>query len=510
MLTQELKSQINQLWNIFWSWGMSNPLTSVEQISYLIFMKRIDEIDKQNIMKASRVKSYSYKSVFEGNFEFMWKNYDKQLLRWSHWSVLPADEMFPFVRDVVFNFIKSLESSDWFAWSLKDASFLIPKASMLATAVSVIENLKITEQNEDTAWDIYEYLLNEISSAWKNWQFRTPRHIIQMIVDILNPTKNDKICDPACGSWWFLVNAYKHIIKSNTSEEGTFQDENWIHYSGDRLSTQEWERIKKDNLHWYDFDTTMVRVAMMNNILHWISNPNISYKDTLWKSFEHSDEFDIILANPPFKWSIDRWDLSSNFLVDTTKTELLFLELIYNKLTVWWRCWVIVPDWVLFGTSNAHKKVRELLVEKCWLKAVISLPSWVFKPYAWVSTAILVFTKWDTTKKVWYYNLEADGFSLDDKRNKLSDDQNDIPDIQTKYKQLVLWKQFDQEPQSWEKWFWVEKEEIIKQKYDLSISRYKKIEYTPVQYEDPRVLISQIKELESKLSKWLEELEKML
>lgn len=508
MLKQELKSQIDWLWNMFFANWLADPTTAIEQINYLIFMKRLDDIDQQNIIKANRLSSFKYSSVFEWNFEYWWRNYDKGTFRRSHRSQMPAEEMFIFVKDIVFSFIKNLPHADLFADSLKDSIFMIPNASLLVSAVSIIENLQITQQNDDTVWDIYEYLLNEIASAGKWWAFRTPRHIIQMIVELINPTKHDKICDPACWTWWFLINAYKYIIQQNTSKDAIFEDESWKHYPADLLDENDWKKLKSTCFSGYDFSTKMVRIALMNSILHGIWSPNITYTDTLWKEYSHTEEFDIILANPPFKWSVIKTNINQNFSLDTTKTELLFVELMLQKLVVWWRCGVIVPDGVLFGSSNAHKKLRELLVENTDLKAVISLPSWVFKPYAGVSTAVLVFTKWDETQKVWFYDLQADWFSLDDKRNAIND--NDIPDVLKKYNEFVNARKYDIEPTKWEKRFRVDKEEIKKNNYDLSISKYKKIEYIPVKYEDPKVLISQIKEIENQIKDWLNEVEKLL
>lgn len=461
-------------------------------------MKRLDELDKQNLMKAKKVSSFSYDSMFN----------NKENLRRSHWMQLPAEEMFTFVRDVVFPFIKTLETGDGFTGNLKDASFLIPKASLLVSAVSIIENLHITEQNEDTSWDIYEYLINAIASAGKNGQFRTPRHIIQMMIELINPTKHDKICDPACGTAGFLINTYKRLIKQNTSKDAIFEDESGLHYPGDLLDEKDRKKLKSETLQGFDFDTTMVRIANMNEIMHGIGTPNIAYQDTLGKWFSHDGSYDVILANPPFKGSIDKGDLNPDFMLDTKKTELLFLELIYHKLHIWWRCAVIVPDGVLFGSSTAHKKIRELLVENTDLKAVISLPSGVFKPYAGVSTAILIFTKGDETKKVWFYDLQADGYSLDDKRNQISD--NDIPDLIEQYSKQVTPHKYDSAPAKEDKRFWVDKKEIKDNKYDLSISKYKKIEYVAVQYEKPAVLIKKIKEIEEKIGKGLVEVEKML
>ena len=471
-------------------------------------MKRLDELDKQNQLKAQRVSTFQYNSHFIGTFEIAGKEYKKEELRRSRWIQMPAEEMFSYVRDIVFPFIKTLHTEEWFAGNLKDASFLIPKASMLVTAVTILEDLHITQQNEDTAGDIYEYLLNEIASAGKNGQFRTPRHIIQMIVDIVNPTKHDKVADLASGTAWFLINAYKHILQNNTSKDAVFEDESGTHYPADLLDAKNWKRLKSDWLTGFDFDSTMVRIALMNCIMHGISTPNIKYQDTLGKQFSHVPEFDVILMNPPFKGSIDIWDINPDFTLWTTKTELLFMELIYSKLVVGGRCGVIVPDWVLFGSSNAHKKLRELLIENTDLKAVISLPSGVFKPYAGVSTAVLIFTKGDETNKVWFYDVQADWLSLDDKRNPI--EANDIPDVLIKYQSCVTNRKYDKQPEKWERWFRVDKEDIKKNNYDLSISKYKKIEYTAVTYESPKVLISQIKELEGQIIKGLDEVEKMI
>ena len=509
MLDPQLKSQINELRNTFRSGGISNPLTAIEQISYIIFMKRLDELDKQGILKAKRLSSFVYTSQFAGEIEINNKTYDKEKMRRSHRSQLIPEEMFPFVRDVVFTFIKNLDNGDGFAWSLKDASFLIPKPSMLVTAVKIIENLHITEQNDDTSGDIYEYLLGELSTAGKSWQFRTPRHIIQAMVEIINPTIHDKICDPSCGTAGFLIDSYKYIIKQNTSKDGIIKDDYGTeHYSANLLSEDDRKKLKTEALNWYDFDSTMVRIASMNWIMHGITNPNVKYTDTLWKWYDHSPEFDVILANPPFKWSIDASDIHDEFTLSTKKTELLFLELIYQKLMIWWKCGVIIPDGVLFGSSNAHRKIRELLVENTGLRAVISLPSWVFKPYAGVSTAILIFTKWDETNKVWFYDLQADWYSLDDKRNEISD--NDIPDLIEKYKEIVLGKKLDQEPGKNDKWFWVKKDEIVENKYDLSISKYKKIVYESAVYQDPKVLIANIRKLENEIIQGMDELEKKI
>lgn len=283
MLSLELRNKIDKLWNTFFANGIADPLTAIEQINYLIFLKRLDELDRQNVMKAQRVASFSYESVFEGMFKKEGSNdeIDRSLLRWSHWRELPAEEMFSFVQGTVFPFLKSLDGSNGYADSLSDAVFMLPNANLLVSAVSIIEDLKITERNEDTAGDIYEYLLNEISSAGKGGAFRTPRHVIQSMVEIVNPTKNDKICDPACGTGGFLINAYKHVLRTNTSKDGIFEDETGTHYTADLLKTEDWNRVKTGMLFGFDFSTKMVRVGMMNAILHGVATPHITYQDTL-------------------------------------------------------------------------------------------------------------------------------------------------------------------------------------------------------------------------------------
>jgi type I restriction enzyme M protein len=313
MLTSTLKSQINNLRNVFRAGGIANPLTAIEQISFLIFMKRLDEIDQQHLMKAKRVASFHYTPVFTGSFALNGQSYNKEQLRRSSRIQLPAEEMFPFVRDVVFPFLKTLHTDEGFAGSMKDANFLIPKASMLVSAVTTIEHLHITEQNEDTTGDLYEYLLNELSSAGKTGAFRTPRHIIKMMVQLVAPTKHDKIADLTVGTAGFLINAYKYLLQTNTSENGILTDGEEVQYAADLLSEKDWKKLKTETLYGFDFDTTMVRVALMNSIMHGISQPHIKYQDTLGKQFSHQEEFDVILMNPPFKGSIDHGDIHPDF-----------------------------------------------------------------------------------------------------------------------------------------------------------------------------------------------------
>jgi len=487
MLDVELKSKINLLWNKFWSGGISNPLNAIEQMSYLIFMKRLEDEDNSKEQNA-KLLGQKFTSLFPKND-----------LKWSVWTQMPGDQMIDYVRDEVFPFLRKLNGGEKSIYSkyMKNATFSIPTASLLSEAVKIINDMHIKEQNRDTKGDIYEYLLSQLQTAGKNGQFRTPRHIIKMMVELLNPKYGDKICDPACGTAGFLVSAFEHILKNNTSanlvKEGN--------YAGDKLNENQWRILRDETLYGYDFDDVMLKISLMNLMMHGINNPNVEQKNTLSKRFDESNCYEVILANPPFKGSIDESDIGENFRTKTKKTELLFLELIYNLLNNNGKSAVIVPDGVLFGNSKAHKKIRELLLERCRLDAVISMPSGVFKPYAGVSTAILFFTKGESTKEVWFYDMQADGFSLDDKRTP-QPEKNDIPDILEKFK-----KRHDEKPKNRKgKAFFVPFEEIKKNNFDLSISKYKEIEYEEVVYEKPEVIKKQILDYENKIIEALKDL----
>ncbi|MGB2867393.1 MAG: class I SAM-dependent DNA methyltransferase, partial [Bacteroidota bacterium] len=421
MLTDpQLKNKVDVLWDRFWSGGIANPITAIEQMSYLIFLKRLEDMDNARSAAAKR-KNESYRSAFHGNKD----------CRWSYWSQLPGDQMLKHVRDKVFDFLRNLGSdTSSFTQHMQDAVFIIPKASLLQEAVKIIEEMHISEQNIDVQGDLYEYLLMQLTTAGKNGQFRTPRHIIRMMVKLVDPKVGDRICDPAAGTGGFLVNAYEHILESNTSPDVLEYDSEGKphHLIGDKIADKKLLKfLKSQALTGYDFDATMTRIGAMNLMLHGIDNPNFRYTDTLSKGFSERQQYDVILANPPFKGSIDKSDINERFTTKTTKTELLFIELMHDLLVTGGRCGVIVPNGVLFGTSNAHVDLRKILVDKCKLEGVISMPSGVFKPYAGVSTAVLVFQKGGTTDNVWFYDMEADGFSLDDKRQKTT--ENDIPNI---------------------------------------------------------------------------------
>jgi type I restriction enzyme M protein len=382
---------------------------------------------------------------------------------------------------------------------MQDAYFIIPRASLLQEAVKIIEDLHITEQNIDVQGDLYEYLLSQLSTAGKNGQFRTPRHIIRMMVKLVNPKIGERICDPACGTAGFLFNAYMHILENNTSSDVLEYDEEGMphHLVGDKIADKKlFSFLKSHALTGYDFDSTMTRIGAMNLMLHGIDNPNIRYSDTLSKGFNEKEIYDVILANPPFKGAIDASDVNSRFKISTKKTELLFVELIYDLLVMGGRAAVIVPDGVLFGTSKAHIDLRKILIDKCNLEGIISMPSGVFKPYAGVSTAVIVFQKGGITDKVWFYDMQTDGFSLDDKRNKI--EANDIPDIV---------KNWDKKKVT-DKSFVVDVKEIKNNKYDLSISRYKKFEYEEIKYEKPEFIMEKILDLEKDITKNIVDIKK--
>jgi len=475
MLKSELKSKINQLWDRFWSGGLANPLTAIEQISYLIFIKRLEEMDEINKNRAE-ARDEKFISVFKDNED----------CRWGHFKHLNAEEMLVHVRDKVFPFIKNIKLGEdgEFAKLMQDAIFMIPKPSLLQEAVTIIDDLKISPQNYDTLGDMYEYLLKELSSAGKVGQFRTPRHIIGMMVKLVNPKLGEKICDPACGTAGFLVNAYQHILETNTTKDLIKYDEEGSPHNliGDKITDKKhWKLLRENTFFGYDFDQTMVRIAAMNMILHGIESPNLRRTDTLSKNFDNNSRYDVVLANPPFTGSIDKSDINDNLKIKTAKTELLFLELFYNLLNIGGKGAVIVPNGVLFGSSNAHKDIRKKLLEECQLEAVISMPSGVFMPYSGVGTAVLIFTKGGQTEKVWFYEMLKDGFSLDQKRDFI-DGKGDIPEIIERFKTKADSKQS----------FCVDVKTIKGEdgEYNLSISRYKKDEHEEIKHEEPEKIIN--------------------
>lgn len=517
MLTPALRSKVDSLWDRFWSGGIANPLTAIEQISYLLFMRRLDALDEKRRGDAEFLKQ-KFHSAFAGKYETRaGKKRPREELRWSRWKQLPPEEMLDHVRDNVFPSIKSLkDGGDLFSHYMQDAVFIIPKASLLVEAVGIIDEIYAELERErqqsgqsfqDVQGDLYEYLLSEISSAGKNGQFRTPRHLIQMIVSLVDPKLGELVCDPACGTGGFLLGAYQHVLTQHTSPELRFIGEDGIERGlvGDRLTdARQWEVLRGRMLYGYDFDTTMVRIGLMNLLLHGVSSPKLGYMDTLSKRFTESDRYDVVLANPPFKGSIDKGDINEDLQLKTTKTELLFVNRIVNLLKVGGRAGVIVPDGVLFGSSNAHRELRKMLVEECDLQGIVKMPAGVFKPYAGVSTAVLIFSKGGRTEHVWYYDMQADGYSLDDKREKIG--VNDIPDV------IGQWQARDPKVglDRMAKSFMVPVEQVRENKYDLSINRYKESGYHTAEYDPPCNIVASLRMIELEISKDLAELERHL
>ncbi len=503
MLNTTLKSSIGRLWDKFWSGGISNPLTAIEQISYLLFMKRLDEMDTKKKQDAE-FTGEAYTSLFDGK---------KENLRWSYFKQMEGGEMLIHMQTQVFPFLKTLgKEESHFAKHMANAVFIISKPSLLVEAINIIDEIfeEIAKQNskgqgfQDTQGDLYEYLLSEITSAGKLGQFRTPRHIIQLICELVDPKLGDTICDPACGTGGFLLGAYQHIITEHTSKENRKTDENGLTRGdlGDKLTNEkQWAHLKEKTFYGYDMDESMVRIGLMNLMMHGISSPNIEQKDTLSKKYEENNHYDVIMANPPFKGSIDKGDINESLSLATTKTELLFIDRIIQSLKIGGRAGVIVPDGVLFGSSNAHKRARKMLLNDCELQGVISLPSGVFKPYAGVSTAILIFVKGGETEKVWFYDMKSDGYTLDDKRSKI-EGGGDLPDIVTKWKNRK--DQVENKRNS--KFFSIDKKEIEEANFDLSINCYKVTDYEEMKYDSPKVILENIETLEQEIIVGLSEL----
>ncbi len=491
MITGELKSRVDKIWDTMWSGGVSNPLSVIEQLTYLLFIKRLDELQTLKEAKAARLKQPVEDPIFQT---------DQNHLRWSRFREKAPESMFELVRDEVFPFMKGLGREDndgegtTYSHHMKDALFMMPTARVLANVVDQLDGIDMTDT--DTKGDLYEYMLGKIASAGQNGQFRTPRHIIKLMVDMTAPTPKDIICDPACGTAGFLIAASEYLQEHHSE----------VIYKSDASR----RRFNEGTFHGYDFDSTMLRIGSMNMLLHGVENPDIRYKDSLAQDHgDEADKYTLILANPPFAGSLDYESTAKDLLqiTKTKKTELLFQALFLRLLQTGGRAAVIVPDGVLFGSSRAHKALRKILVEDQKLDAIINMPSGVFRPYAGVSTAILLFTKTNSggTDYVWFYDMQADGFSLDDKRTP-QPDKNDLPDI------LARWKNLDaeQERKRTDQSFLVPKGEIAKNEYDLSINRYKKFKYDPVEYEDPNVIVKRIEEVEVVISKQFEKLKSSL
>ena len=498
MLTGELRNKIDRLWETFWTGGITNPLDVVEQMTYLMFIHDLDETDNLRA-KESAMLGLPHKSIFAGEVQVGERTIPGNQLKWSVFHDFPAGQMYSVMQEWVFPFIKGLHTDKDSAYAkyMGDAIFKIPTPLMLEKVVTAMDEIYAqAEQLHDTdvRGDIYEYLLSKIATAGVNGQFRTPRHIIRMMVELTDPKADDVICDPACGTAGFLVAAGEYL-KERRREEIFFNREKKDHYMNHMF-------------HGFDMDRTMLRIGAMNMMTHGIDNPFIEYRDSLSDQNPDRDKYTLILANPPFKGSLDADIVSADLLklCKTKKTELLFLALFLRMLKVGGRGAVIVPDGVLFGSSKAHRDIRRELVENHRLEAVISMPSGVFKPYAGVSTAVLVFTKTGHggTDQVWFYNMKADGFSLDDKRTEVAD--NDIPDIVARFHN----REGEQVRKRTEQSFLVPKQEIVDNGYDLSINKYKQVEYTPVEYPPTSEILKELRDLEAEITKGLDELEGMV
>ena len=483
VITGELKSKIDRIWDAFWSGGISNPLEVIEQLTYLLFIRRLDDVQTLAERKANITGKPLENPVFDP---------DQTHLRWSQFKNASPEVMHHTVANHVFPLLRSLGDGTTYSDHMRDARFTIPTPALLSKVVDMLDDIPMADR--DTNGDLYEYLLSKIAAAGVNGQFRTPRHIIDLMVQMTAPGPADEICDPACGTAGFLVAASEYIRDTHTDALLDAKQRNHFHNS---------------MFHGYDFDSTMLRIGSMNMLQHGIESPDIRYRDSLSEgASDDAEKYTLILANPPFAGSLD-YEATSKDLqrtVKTKKTELLFLALFLKLLKPGGRAAVIVPDGVLFGSSKAHKTLRQIIVDDQKLDAVVKLPSGVFRPYAGVSTAILFFTKTNSggTDNVWFYDVQADGFSLDDKRNPV--DANDLPDVLTRWNNLNAEADRPRTAQS----FLVPKAGIIAQGYDLSLNRYKEIEYDEVEHRPPLDIIADIEKLDAEITQGIAELKAML
>ena len=497
MITGELKNKIDNIWETFWTGGLANPLSVIEQVTYLLFIKLLDDnqIKKEKNAQVFGVKAKNL--LFkDGNYIDENANIDEPYknLRWSNFKNFEPQEMFNLVKDKVFPFIKQINNGKDTAFSrfMKDAVFMVPTPRVLVKVVDGLDHLDLN--NKDIMGDVYEYLLAKIASSGTNGQFRTPRHIIRMMVQLVKPTLKDKIADPAMGSAGFIVESARYIQENYSTE--LMKNENREKYSTTMFSG-------------YDTDQTMLRIGAMNMMLHGVDSPDIKYQDSLSEENIARNDFSLILANPPFKGSLDYEAVSKDLLAitKTKKTEILFLTLFLRMLKVGGRAASIVPDGVLFGSSKAHKSIRKEIVDNHKLEAIISMPGGVFKPYSGVSTAIMIFTKTGTggTDKVWFYDMKADGLSLDDKRQEI--EANDIPDIIIRYNTRL---KTELERKRTEQSFFVAKNEIQDNDYDLSINKYKEIIYEKAEYDKPSVIMERINKIDKEVEELKQELISLL
>ncbi len=478
-----IKNKIDAIWLDFANGGMTDPLSVIKQMTYLLFIKGLDEVETNN-EQTEQLLGVKFNRIFDEKH---------QDCRWSKFKNLSATEMFNLMSTKIFPFIKNMKTgkNSSFSKYMEKAMFMVPSALVLEKVVTKLDSIPMKDR--DTKGDIYEYLLSKLSTAGRNGQFRTPRHIIKMMVELVKPTPNDIICDPACGTGGFLLEASEYLRKNHSE---LFNSNSQKHH------------FNNDMFYGFDTDDTMLSISAMNMIMHGIDNPNIEYKDSASVENTDTDKYSLILANPPFKGSIDESTISPSLskICNTKKTELLFLALFIRSLKIGGRCACIVPDGVLFGSSNAHKAIRKEIIENNKLEAIISMPSGVFAPYAGVQTAVMIFTKTTTggTDKVWFYDMTADGYSLDAKRIPIKN--NDIPDIIERYNNLEK----ENDRSRTDKSFFVSKEEIVNNNYYLSINKYKEIIQEKVEYEKPKVILKQIMDMEDEFQKQLKELKELL
>jgi len=531
-----IEAKIKELWNKFWSGGISNPLSAIEQITYLLFMKKLDENDLENLANAEFTGD-PYTSKFVGIYILpqdrpkadatpeqiaeieKTKGVDKHSLRWSQFKrIAPTENMLSYVQQYVFPFIKELDKDEAsFTKHMANAVFIIPKPSLLKEAVDTIDAIYLEMEKDanekgqdfqDIQGDVYEMLLGEIASAGKNGQFRTPRHIIKLMNDLVQPQLGQRIADPACGTAGFLLGAYQYIltdlVKNENSEAIAPDEDGFLRATVSATLNENLKHIVEDSLYGYDIDTTMVRLGLMNLMMHGIDQPNIDYKDTLSKSYNEDAQFDLILANPPFTGNIDKGDINESLKLGTTKTELLFVERIFTMLKNGGTAAIVIPQGVLFGTGKAFVDARKIMVEKSELKAVITMPSGVFKPYAGVATAILIFTKGSDTNNVWFYEMKNDGYTLDDKRKKNT--VSDLQDIILQYHSRNENNENNREAQ----FFTIPKQEIVENNYDLSLNKYKVEIFEDVVFEKPEEIYAKLQGLETKIIIGLEELKALI
>lgn len=515
----QLKSLIDKLWQNFWEGGIANPLTAIEQITYLIFMKRLDDLEAKRERDAD-FTGEKYTSRFKGKFKIPGSNEEinKNELRWSVFKHKPADEMLLHVQTKVFPFLKDLNGeTSPFTKHMANAVFIMPKASLLVTAINIVEDIfKEIEKDategghafQDIQGDVYEMLLSEIATAGKNGQFRTPRHIIKLMAELVAPQLGQRIADPACGTGGFLLGAYQYVltdlVRQKDKKKLQKDEDGFERATMSAALTEKVKNILDKSFTGYDIDTTMVRLGLMNMMMHGIDEPQIDYKDTLSKTYNEDSRFDVVMANPPFTGNIDKGDINEGLKLPTTKTELLFVERIFTMLKMGGTAAVIVPSGVVQNSGKAFEGLRRLLLDKTELKAVIGMPAGVFRPYAGVSTAILLFTKGGETSDVWFYDMQSDGYTLDDKRNKIS--ESDLPDIVQRYKTRNIKTDNDRK----QKYFFVPKKEIVENNFNLSLSSYKEEVFEEVMYEKPKVIFGKLEMIEENIQTDLSELKQMM